>query len=240
MNEREYLEFLEAVAVEYIRLKEVSFYMNIHVDDLASTAQLARIVGEQRRENELLQRALGSKLNEISSQEPPTQSSTWGTVTRVLREVGVTEALDQHGEALLGSFRRFAVPEADLDILRQAGIAHPEAALRIAEERARVFAKLAATRGFRASEVLQSAEQELKRAGDELYLPGNTPSKKPQKWFMGISKILAGGAGSLGNVMLGVGVIPGAAPVGAAAVLGSCTGGLVLIGDGIEALRGNN
>ncbi len=240
MNEREYVEFLEAVAAEYIRLEDIRLYLlqghgyegiPYIADDLVSTAQLARIVGEKQGRNELLRRALGSEL----------KRSYWRAVEDILDMSGVTEALDQHGEALLSDFQRFVVPEADLDILRRAGIEHPEAALRIAEERARVFARRAARRDFRASNVLKSASQELKKAGDELDPPdGSKPPNKPRKWFKGISRILAGGAGSLGNVMLGVGIIPVAAPVGAAAVLGSCTGGLVLISDGIDALRGND
>lgn len=236
MEEKEYLEFLEAVAVEYIWLRRYERpwhiaefdWLNRSLDELTSIADLSRIVGE-RRENELLRRALGSELKRVG----------WDAVHRALDERGITEALDQHGEALLGGFRRSVVPEADLAILRRAGVEHPEAALRIAEERARIFARGAATRDFRASNVLQSAGRELKKAGAELESESEAPSKRSRKWFKGISRILAGGAGALGNVLLGVGTLPAAAPVGAAAVLASCTGGLVLIGDGIEALRGN-
>jgi hypothetical protein len=230
MNDKEYVEFLEAVAAEYLRMGGPAPSRN-YVDELAANAQLARIVGEKRRENELLRRALGSELKQIN----------WEDVEYFLDETGVTEALDQNGEALLGDFRRSVVPEADLEILRQAGIVHPEAALRIAEEQARVFARRAEFRDFRASNVLRTAGNEIKKAGAELDPPeGKEPSKKPRKWFKGISRILAGSAGSLGNILFGVGIIPVAAPVSAAAVLGSCTGGFIFIYDGIEALRGTD
>jgi hypothetical protein len=243
MNDKEYVEFLEAVASEYIRLNDVGQYWRLAVpdqgyftdpvDNLASMAQLAKLLGERQQsgrprgtqENELLLRALGSEL----------KKGGWDAVERMLDECGVTDALDQYGEVLLSDFRRFVVPEADLDILRRAGIERPEAALRIAEEQARAFA----TR--RASNVLLSAGQELKKAGAELDPPkGKKPSKKPRKWFKGLTRMLAGGAGCLGNVVLGMGIMPVAAPVSAAAVLGSCTGGFIFICDGIEALQGKD
>ena len=77
------------------------------------------------------------------------------------------------------------------------------------------FAELAATKDFKASITIQSAKDELVEASIIL----SKPAEKPIKWSKGISKILAGGAGAIGNVPLSAGMIPVAAPVGAAAVL---------------------
>jgi hypothetical protein len=236
MDEKEYFEFLQAVATEHIRLErlrqlypDAAAQLQQQLDELASLARLTKAVAD-REKNEPLQRALAVELQ---------QQHAWEAVPRAFDETGLTEALNQHGEALLRGFRRSLVPEADLDILRQAGIDHPEAVLRLAEERAQVFARRVATREFSASQVLQSAEMELRQAASQLAMPTPAPIRKPRKWFKGLTRILAGGASAIGNVLLGIGAIPTAIPVGGAAVLSSCTGALVLIGDGIEMLRGN-
>jgi len=235
MEEKAYLEFLEALASEFIQLKRLRrrhledyhAWLSSRVDYFSNIALLAKIAGELMY-NDLLRKALGSDLKKID----------WPVVFHTLDEVGITDALDEYGETLLRGFRSSVVPDADLVILYRAGVENPEATLRLAEEKARTFAKWAETKDFVPSNIIKSVEIELEKASNELESEGNNNPKKPRKWFKGISRILAGGAGAIGNVLLGIGTIPTTAPIGAAAVLGSCTGALVLIGDGIEALSG--
>lgn len=239
MTEKEYIEFLEAVAGEYISLDhghphwgpEGPSYLLDHIDELTSLARFVKIA-EERTGNELLLKALGSDLEHVGFRLQ--------SVVNALDETGINEALDAYGETILANFRGSVVPEEDLNILRRAGIEHPEAVMRLVEVRAEYFSKLAATRDFRPSSVIKTAKSELETASKQLQAEASNNEKKPRKWFKGISKVLAGGAGALGNVLLGVGAIPVATPIGAAAVLSSCTGAIVLIGDGLEAIRGND
>ncbi len=234
MTDDEYIEFLEAVAAEYVRLSwdsdvagPNSYGLQNELRKLSEAGAIARLAADTQ-ENERLSAALREALVRASFE----------FVSSTLDQSGVLEAMDSYAEPLIKYFRPSVLPFQDLEILHRAGIENPAAALRLAQQRAPHFARLAEGRDFLPSAVLAQAAQQLGRVEQSLKGSQSSSNRKPRKWFKGITRILAGGAGAAGNVMLGAGLIPVAAPVGAAAVLGSCTGALVLIGDGIEALRG--
>ncbi len=236
MTEKEYIEFLEALAAEYVGLNRSkmllrkSGYFRESMDELLSLARFVKVAEERANTKNVVLKALGSELRTVS----------WHTVSNILEDTGINEALDAYSDTLLANFRVSVVPKEDLDILRLAGIGNPEAVMRIVEVQARNLSKLAATNDFQLSSAVASAGGELHKVGKKLEATASNEEKKPRKWFKGLGRVLAGGAGVLGNVLLGVGAIPAATPVGAAAVLGSCTGAIVLIGDGLEAIRGTD
>ena len=238
MKRKQDLNCLECVAAEHVTLEhlsksESSPRLRAIFEDLTSLALLAKVT-QLRGDSEELQQELGSALNKVN----------FVTIEKTLEQCGVSDAVSEHGETIFGEFRSSAIPREDLIFLRRAGFDDPECTVALLESKARQL-QLAAKSpdDLTVKAICSSAKKALNKAGSDLTgqdSRSKTAPKKPRKWFKGISRVLAGGAGAAGNVMLGMGTIAAAGPIGAAAVLGSCTGALVLMGDGIESLRGND
>ena len=234
MTDAEYRKFLHALAQEYLRTVWMAKYRHplechrwLHAYEEISKAGALASVAADRPTNETL---TGVLIQEI-------EGLPWWAVTEALDETGAREAFSAYGVEAMREFRRSVLPEEERRILQQAGIRDPDAVLLLMETRARQLADRAEGNHAIAN-LPEQGREELTRATNRLGAPNEPDGRRRRKWFKGITRILAGGAGAIGNVLLGLGTLPSGTPVGGAAVLGSCTGALVLIGDGVEALRG--
>jgi hypothetical protein len=90
------------------------------IGTLSSTAKFARAVAE-RSENADLVNALSKELDNWYVQH----------VIDEMRESGVLSALDEAPDITFAEFRRGAIPDEDVRLLRDAGVDDPEAEITI-------------------------------------------------------------------------------------------------------------
>jgi hypothetical protein len=201
--------------------------MQYTIDRLSSIARLNRVVAERNTSKELL--------HELSRELHNTPLSH---AVYLMERAGVIDALEEAPDLVFQNLRRSAVPNEDLEFLREAGVADPEAELTVLIHYARKHVGNADTRP---GAVLESAGKQLERAASMLdNLAGTPPSDVPKrrKLFNGIGKILAGAATGVGNTLLACGTIAVPNPATAYAVIGSSAIAIGSICQGIGDLRG--
>lgn len=268
MTDEEYIQFLESIGNEYLRLDAIHKIFHpmkseplSHLNRMLKAARTARF-SEEHWNREEVYRLLKSDID----------SYQMDIVYDLLEKTGVLDALDDYGDIIFPNLTREVIPDEDLKILSEAGERNPDALIQLAIARAKVFTQSKENYNSKksiASSILKDAGIEIKDACNDIGKLSDKFNKKvvieetcpdweerqkklkqlddeislkpkKRKWFGGIARIIAGGASATSNVLLGVGLIStgGGAPVGTAAIIGSCTASLVLIGDGIDKVRG--
>ena len=268
MTDEEYLQFLESIGNEYLRLDAVNEIFHPMKNEpmrdfnrMLKAARTARF-SEEHWNREEIYRLLKSDIHSYQMKR----------VYELLEETGVLDALDDYGDIIFPNLTREVIPDEDLKILVKAGERNPDALIQLAISRAKIFTQSKENYNSKkqiASSILKDACIELENAYNDIEKLSDKFSKKltieetypdweerekkiellneeiplkpkKRKWFGGIARIIAGGASATSNVLLGVGMIStgGGAPIGTAAIIGSCTASLVLVGDGIDKVRG--
>ena len=220
MNDKEYREFLEAVGKRYLRLHRAArwfgpegiSHLHYDIERLTSTARLVHAVAARSDQTGWYQ-ALGKELKNTYIQQ----------VTNLLDEAGITNALDEHQELIFGNLSREFIPDEDIALLYDAGVPEPEAEVTIIIQELR---RSGQSRNMRPSNILREAPKRLEDAAQQLSRVESNPSDmkvevKPQKYFTGIGRILAGSGGAA-----------------AGAVIASSALAVGLVSQGIGDLRG--
>jgi hypothetical protein len=268
MTKEEYLDFLESIGKEYLRLesphrifhpmKDDSVWFLNKIQTVARTLRFA----EEHSEHYEIYRILKKEIEAYHMEK----------VQNLLEETGVLDALDEYGDIIYPNLIRDAIPDEDILILKNSGEKNPDALIQLALVRSKKMEKSSKNYDLKrpiaskiidnACAIIEKAEKDIKDLSDKFnkrvvieetcddWKERNKKMEeldeelaiKPKKksWIGGIARIIAGGASATGNVLLGAGLIPtgGGTPVGTAAIIGSCASALVLIGDGIEKVRG--
>ncbi len=231
MTDEEYKEALDAIYRKYVRVWRAIHHpeglsrLYYKIERLASTSRFALVVAE-RTENVELYAPLGEAI-------------MYSYLNLGMEDSGVLDALDAHTRLIFSGLRRSVIPDADLDYLRLAGIVEAEAEVVLLIRYARD--ELSKSEQV-PSKIVAEAEKQLECVAKELKATSKNQNsenvKKPAKLFTGISKILAGGITAAGNLLLGVGILPGPGPATGHAVIGSCALAIAAIGQGIGNIRG--
>lgn len=237
MNEKEYREFLEAVARRHLRLHRVGRWFGpegvdrllYEIDRLSGTARLVNAVAE-RADNSGWYQPLSQELKRTYVQH----------ITEIMVEAGVTEALDEYSELIFANLNRDVIPDEDIELLRQAGVREPEAEVTIAIQYAR---RLGKSQDLTPSRALEQAAQRMKEvvstlAQAEENKPSSETPKKPKKYFTGIGRILSGAIAGAGNLLIGIGSIPASGGAATAGVIASSALAVGLVSQGIGDLCG--
>jgi hypothetical protein len=234
ITDEEYRELLVALAVKHLRADALLG----NVDRLRS--ELNRLIWI-------------SKLNEAVRGIPPQQQfhepellaplvqqlleSPVPTVISVMEEVGMMDALDEAPELVFGNLRRSAIPEEDIQLLRAAGVQHPEAEITITISHSREF--LARQYPNESpSQVARQGVDTLQQSASELRMQQLPSPARKRKLFNGIGKILGGAVMGAGNVLLACGTFIAPNPATAYTALGSAAVGIGSIFQGIGDIRG--
>ena len=163
-------------------------------------------------------------------------------VTRAMRRSGVLAALDEAPEITFGNLRHSVIPPEDAELLRHAGVEHPDAEITLIIHYSRRC--FSGRQEITPSETAHRAEEELKRAGERLgevaseQERSEASERKKRKLFNGIGKILAGTIAGAGNLMLAAGTIVAPNPATAYGVIASSALAVGGICQGIGDLRG--
>lgn len=235
MTEKEYREFLEAVAARHLHLGRERFgpggsdLFRHDIEKLSCTYRFVQVVGERPDETTLYQ-PLGKELAKGYAQE----------IFSTLERTGVSDALDEHGEIIFAHLSKDVIPAEDAAFLREAGVREPESELVILVHHCR---QLARSRNFRTSDVLKRASVHLAEVAKDLT---DTPESgaiveakaKPKKYFNGIAKILSGAILGGGNLLIGTGFVVASGGAVGAAVITSCAAAIAAIGQGVGELPG--
>jgi hypothetical protein len=229
MSDAEYTEFLDAVGKKYLTPSRLDpklvANLNQRNEDLILACRLSLALEDQPKKFALY----APLADELGATDD---------IAETLQQSGVMEGLDAHRETIFPNLRKSAIPNEDLELLRQAGFRHPDAELALSIQSAKAnFTQDTAL----PSEMLKQAVDELKEASKALKEIANKREKpKPKKFFTGISKLSGGLLGAGGNLAMWLGLIPAvpAALLTAPAFLTSCAGGIVLLGGGIGDLKG--
>jgi len=229
---REYLTSLARIHLRPFRIfrRHPEFdELRFAIDQMSSTARFARVVSDRSDSPELVS-ALSKELDR------------WpvASVIRTMQESGVLSALDQTPDITFGELRRDVIPEEDVRLLQEAGVADPEAEVTILIDYAR---RRLGHAEAKPSEVVERAPDELKRAAERLSSLSENSSRnevqvKKKKLFNGIGKILAGAVAGAGNLLLATGTIIAPNPATAYGVIGSSAIAVGSICQGIGDLRG--
>ena len=246
MRKREFLEFLDAVGVRYLkppRLRRVFGpeglgYLHHEIDEISSRARFARVVAERSSKIELYA-PLGDEL----------RYSPLGNLPHILDELGIIEALDHHGSDIYPNLTPDFVPAYDMDLLRNTGIKDPEAEVVLTIH----FMKYHLPRDDSpAAHAIRHAEERLQHLSESLRntKPPEYPDdserqgeerqrlQKRPKVFNGIGKILSGAVAGLGDVLYGLGHIPAPGQVDHRAVIASCALAVGMVSQGLGDLLG--
>lgn len=159
-------------------------------------------------------------------------------IKRAIIRTGIAEALDAEEYAILANLRRETIPDVDLTVLRMAGEADPELAIRAVIRAAR-SAPTAALKGRTVTQLLSEAEKQLQ---EFTKLPSPPPAPPTPRRWTGWGKIFSGmaiaGVNIAGGIALSVGGGPLAADATLSGVLASCAGGIGNLAEGVGAFRG--
>jgi hypothetical protein len=239
VTDEEYREYLTALARKYLDAlvlqREFHHMMGgelaYEIERLSSKARFVRAVSE-RSEKQVLVKEVAEEV----------ANAYVDGVIRVMERSGVLAALDEAPEITFGNLRQSAVPPEDAELLRRAGIEHPEAEITLIVHYAR--RRFVGRQETPPSEIALRAQDELKRAAARLgELASEEKSsegheRKKRKLFNGVGKILAGTIAGAGNLLLAVGTIVGPNPATAYGVIASSALAVGSIGQGIGDLRG--
>jgi len=231
MTDREYEEFLDALARKHLKVHRMASRMIQLREDterLMSSSRMAQLVME-RPEDEYMYRALGKDVEKVPAK----------AVVDVLRDAGVLAALDEAPELVFSNIRRSAVPSEDLDMIRRAGVNDPEAELTIVIYQAREFPG----KGITPSKVAAEAVEKLERVGHEMQSQRIPPrnekiQEKKRKILNGIGNLLVGLVTGGGNILLTAGAITVPNPALGYTVLGSAAVAIGSLFKGLGDLRG--
>jgi len=239
MTDDEYRDYLNALAAKYLRVTGLARHLHgpmgelgYEIERLSSTARLAKVVSEHAGDPALVS-SLASTL-----------SNTYldGTIGAMDRS-GVLAALDESPEISLGQLRRSAIPEADVQFLRDAGVETPDAEITLVIYYSR---RRFGERNVESapSEIAHRAQDELRNAASRIAEvsskddSSNRSERQKRKLFNGVGKILAGTVAGAGNLLLATGIILAPNPATAYGVIGSSALAVGSICQGIGDLRG--
>ena len=234
----EYKELLDRIGDEYVgHLTRVGLARGADVrpeqlqEGAEVLARLAKLIQGVPRE---LRTAVWPTLRTEMVQALP----HYQNIKRAIVHTGIAEALDAEGYAVLANLRRETVPDVDLTVLRMAGEADPERAIRAVIKAAR-SAPTAALKERTVMQLLDEAEKQLQ---ESTTVPSPPPAPPTPKRWTGWSKIFSGiaiaGVNIAGGIALGVGGGALAADATLGSVLASCAGGIGNLAEGVGALRG--
>jgi hypothetical protein len=239
MTDEEYREYLNALASKYLKVTRLMHHfhgpmgeLGHEIDRLSSTARLAKVVSEHI-EDPALVGSLASKLSNTYVEG----------IVQAMDRAGVLDALDDSPDISLGELRRSAIPEADLQLLRDAGVENPDAEVTIII--CHLHKRFGSPRVESApSEIAHRAQEELRDAAKRIAQitqekdSSNRSERKKRKLFNGIGKILTGAVAGAGNLLLATGTIVAPNPAMAYGVIGSSALAIGSISQGIGDLRG--
>jgi hypothetical protein len=241
MTDDEYREYLSALAAKYLRAANLTRHfhgpmgeLGYEIDRLSSTARLAKVVAEHTGDPALVG-SLASKLSNTYAEN----------IAQAMDRSGVLAALDDSPEISLGQLRRSAIPEADIQFLRDAGVENPDAEITLLIYYARTRYRDRSPEII-PSEIAHRAQDELRHAANRLPHitsekdSSNRTERKKRKLFNGIGKILAGLVTGAGNLLLATGTIAAPNPATAYGVIGSSALAVASLGQGIGDLRGES
>lgn len=158
-------------------------------------------------------------------------STHFENLRRVMTGTGIAGALQAEDYAALFGLDHRAVPPIDLEVLRAAGYADADLALRHLVRAAR-----SAPRALRSDETLERVLEEGQEKLKEV-----SPPKTPKRWT-GFAKLFTGGALASANIAGGIAAAAGGGPLAAGITLGSvlasCATGVGMIVEGVGSLRG--
>jgi hypothetical protein len=238
MTDDEYREYLTALARKY--LKVLPLHRDFHhmpgelayeIERLSSNARFVKAVSE-RSENGALLKVVAEEVRNAYVDQ----------VIHAMERSGVLAALDEAPEITFGNLRQSVIPPEDAELLRNAGVEHPEAEITLVIHYSRRC--FLGRQETTPSETAHRAQGELKRAGERLgefaseEKRSETSEKKKRKLFNGIGKILAGTIAGAGNLLLAAGTIVAPNPATAYGVIASSALAVGGICQGIGDLRG--
>jgi hypothetical protein len=238
VTDEEYREYLTALAQKYLDVlalqnPKMGEELAYEVERLSSIARFVRTMSERSANQVLLKEAAGEIANAYAYVS--------GVIDAMERS-GILAALDEAPEITFGNLRQSAIPSEDAELLRRAGVEHPEAEITLIVHYAR--RQFSGRQETPPSEIALRAKDELKRAGARLgelaseEKSSEEPVRKKRKLFNGVGKILAGTIAGAGNLLLAVGTIVGPNPATAYGVIASSALAVGSIGQGIGDLRG--
>ena len=238
MTDDEYREYLSALAEKYLRVTNLGHFhglkgeLGYEIERVSSTARLAKAVEEHTGDPALVN-SLASAL-----------SNTYvDSIVQAMDRSGVLAALDESPEISLGELRRSAIPDADIQFLRDAGVGSPDAEITLLVYYARKRFRDRSPEitpseiAYRAQDELRNAANRIPQITSEKDSSSHTERKK-RKLFNGIGKILAGLVPGAGNLLLATGTIMPPNPAMAYGVIGSSALAVASLGQGIGDLRG--
>ena len=231
MTDEEYCALLKALAAKHLKIiGQRQSDAQQALERLSSTARILKATGDSGADQVLMDRLL--------KEFEPSPIDQAGSL---MEEAGILDALDDARSLTFGEFRRSAIPQEDVELLRRAGFtdAEVEVLLAVAVEHAHILARSETA----PSRVIGEAADALKRAVTSLRppapgAPAVTPDRKKRKILNGTGKLLQGAILGTGNVLLWTGTVLAPNPATGYAVI-AC-GGLAVssLFAGLGDLRG--
>jgi hypothetical protein len=207
VSDDEYKAFLDALARKYLRVARLRRHHPLEFVDrlqheLDRTSRLRRLVAlsEEESDNEKLLSALADALSQPSL----------GGCINALEESGALHAIEEDPITLFANLRRTAIPDEDVELLRQAGHIDPEAEITLIINWTRTHLGNRNTECDPTESVRKAQELVLeagKRLRNTIIAGGKGPSssgsakKKTRKFFNGVGRVLSGAVIGTGNLL---------------------------------------
>lgn len=247
LSEQEYREFLDALARKYLNLQRLQMHetrygphLTYLFNELRSQFRLLGVVIERSEGDG---RSSQLRLIEILAEE--LGNPRFKDFINELDSLGVLDAMEENPKTLFGNLRPSVIPAEDVKILHDAGMTDPEAEIRLVIHYARNHLSQP---NFPLKDMVQEAVKEIDRAqkilevlakkGDETKEPDYKAKEPKKRLFSGIGRILAGGLGTAGNLLMGIGTLTAPNAGVGSAVIASCALGVSSICQGVGDLRG--
>jgi hypothetical protein len=245
VTDEEYKRLLAALALKHLRAPRAVSppgdpnrreLRPQQLDDVSSLARLVNAAASDPRQDPELMRLVRRRLQ---------QDSPVAIAASALDESGILDALDDASPLVFAEFRRDAIPEEDLNLLRRAGFTEAEVEVLIAVAVDHAHRWTAEKRYFpcpppmrSAISLLESAAETLREAADKIPEAAAETPKKKRKLFNGIGKILGGTVMGVGNALAAAGTIAAPNPATGSIAIASGAAALTSILAGVGDLTG--
>jgi hypothetical protein len=222
MTDDEYKKLLSALARKHLQPNApIAGDLQRNIEELSRAARLNQVVADDPESTEL-SHALARRLREAPVQR----------TVHLMEQAGIVAALDDVPEVVFRNLRRSAIPNEDIEILRDAGFRYPEEELTIAVYAAQHL-RFAETP--RPGEIFRQMPGAIGHAANRIE---NSDPPKKRKICNGIGNVLGGLIGGAGNTLLALGTLAAPNPATAYLAIGSAAAAVPLILKGIGDLRG--
>lgn len=253
MDEKEYEKFMTYLYNEYVRPRRTRLRKHFHPlewhhgwgwewERLRSASNLVRFINRNCSDEDEIYRTI--TLERIRRLPDEVRDGV-RLNNRLSEELGFLDAFDAHYGEIVEGMKLEHMPRQEIDIMRDLGSEDPEAELSALMYI--VKSRRKATESFnqevRISKQLRQIEERLDHQCKQMEELKDTEEQKPKKtkrWFKGLGQIAQGGALSIANIGLAMGVISfpvAAETAGRGALVSSITGvGMML--NGVGEFRG--